>query len=209
MIPGSIEWSKKAWPGSVAQDHSRSHDGGVARHFELRNGWGTSYPETTGYIVPTLLAYADGRQDNQADEARCRARRMLDWLVSIQFREGGFQGGAIGASPVVPVTFNTGQILLGLAAGVRAFGDQYREPMRCAADWLVDSQAPEGCWRTNRSPFVGPARRCTRPTSPGVCSKRPGSKDRPGLGTPKPRWPMYIGAWLRGRERLVREMLRG
>ena len=36
---------------------------------------------------------------------------MLDWLVSIQMPSGAFQGGTIGESPVVPVTFNTGQIL--------------------------------------------------------------------------------------------------
>jgi hypothetical protein len=43
-----------AWIGR-AQDHSRSADGGVARHFCLLSGWGPSYPETTGYIIPTLI----------------------------------------------------------------------------------------------------------------------------------------------------------
>src|SRR5271157_3813134 len=109
------------WIG-LAQDHSRSHDGGVARHFSLVNGWGSSYPETTGYIVPTMLAFAEQRNDEKGEEARQRARQMIDWLVSVQFPGGGFQGGTIGASPVVPVTFNTGQILLGLAAGVEKFG---------------------------------------------------------------------------------------
>src|SRR5713101_2568187 len=42
-----------------AQDHSASRDGGVARHLSLISGWGTSYPETTGYIVPTMLMYAN------------------------------------------------------------------------------------------------------------------------------------------------------
>src|SRR6266496_1397559 len=91
-----------------AQDNSLSKDGGVARDFSLITGWSTSYPETTGYIVPTMLAYADRKKDQAI---RDRAKRMLDWLVAIQFSEGGFQGSVIGASPVVPVTFNTGQIL--------------------------------------------------------------------------------------------------
>ena len=81
---------------------------------------------------------------------------MLDWLVSIQFPQGGFQGGTIGASPVVPVTFNTGQILLGLAAGVEEFGDLYVEPMDRAADWLVATQDPDGCWRRHPTPFAAP-----------------------------------------------------
>src|SRR5271157_1607500 len=143
------------WIG-LAQDCSRSHDGGVARHFSLFDGWGTSYPETTGYIVPTLLFYAEQLTDQKGEEARHRARRMLNWLITIQFPEGGFSGGTIGASPQVPVTFNTGQILLGLASGVRSFGDTYRAPMRRTADWLVQTQDPDGCWRNNRSPFAEP-----------------------------------------------------
>jgi len=136
-----------------AQDNSTSRDGGVARHFSLITGWSTSYPETTGYIVPTLLTYAKLRQD---EAIRRRAKRMLDWLVAIQLPDGSFQGGRIDAKPVVPVTFNTGQILLGLASGVQEFGEEYREPMRRAADWLVKTQDPDGCWRKYPTPFAKP-----------------------------------------------------
>ncbi len=135
-----------------AQDCSTSQDGGVARHYSLSDGWGPSYPETTGYIVPTMLAYA---KHGTWSSVRERARRMLDWLVSIQLSCGGFQGGKIGSSPVVPVTFNTGQILLGLASGVCEFGE-YREAMRRAADWLVSTQDSDGCWRKHPTPFAAP-----------------------------------------------------
>lgn len=138
---------------SRAQDNSASQDGGVARHFSLINAWGPSYPETTGYIVPTLLTHAKRRGD---DSLRQRAKRMLDWLRSIQFPNGGFQGGVIGATQVVPVTFNTGQILLGLASGVGEFREEYRDAMRRAADWLVETQDADGCWRRNSSPFAAP-----------------------------------------------------
>jgi hypothetical protein len=140
-----------AWLGR-AQDHSTSSDGGVARHYSLVTGWGTSYPETTGYIIPTMLSYATLRGD---DVARKRAQRMLDFLVANQFPNGGFQGGSIGAKQVTPVTFNTGQILLGLASGVREFG-VYREAMRRAAGWLVKTQDPDGCWRKHPTPFAAP-----------------------------------------------------
>lgn len=136
-----------------AQDHSASQDGGVARHFSLITGWSSSYPETTGYIIPTMLDYAKLSGDKTACK---RAKGMLDWLVSIQLANGGFQGGLIDSEPVVPVTFNTGQILLGLAAGVREFGDEYREAMCRAADWLVESQDPDGCWRKYPTPFAKP-----------------------------------------------------
>ena len=69
-----------SWIGR-AQDCSVTADGGVSRHFSLVNGWGPSYPETTGYIVPTMLAEAK-IQDDAA--LRRRAESMLDWLVAIQ-----------------------------------------------------------------------------------------------------------------------------
>ncbi len=134
------------WLGR-AQDRSASHDGGVARHFSLIDGWSTSYPETTGYIVPTMI------HDGSDPANNTRALRMLDWLVSIQFPEGGFQGGMVHQTPRVPVTFNTGQILMGLAAGV-TLDERFREPMIHAADWLVASQDADGAWRKHHSPFA-------------------------------------------------------
>ncbi len=144
VLSEAIDWLLRA------QDNSASADGGVARDFSLIHGWSTSYPETTGYIIPTLLDYA---QRSGRAEIRARARRMVDWLVSIQLPCGGFQGGRIDSRPVVPVTFNTGQILLGLAAAERHFG-AYRDAMRRAADWLVASQDADGCWRRHPTPFA-------------------------------------------------------
>lgn len=140
------------WLGE-AQDRSKTDDGGIARHYSLISGWGASYPETTGYIIPTVLSAADRFAD--PDLAR-RGRRMLDWLVGIQFPEGGFQGGMVDQEPVVPVTFNTGQILMGLSDGARRWPDAYAGPMRAAADWLVETQDSDGCWRRHPTPFARP-----------------------------------------------------
>jgi hypothetical protein len=138
-----------AWLGR-AQDNSRTKDGGVARHYSLLDGWAASYPETTGYIVSTMISYG---QEMEIDEPIRRALRMLDWLTSIQFPEGGFQGGMVNQTPCVPVTFNTGQILIGLSAGA-AIDPSYRQPMLRAADWLVTTQDPDGCWRKYPTPFA-------------------------------------------------------
>ena len=136
----------------LAQDKSASHDGGVARDYSLLTGWATSYPETTGYIIPTMIAMA--RRDDDAG-LHARARRMLDWCVAIQFPEGGFQGGKIDATPRVPVTFNTGQILLGLVAGAAEYQDpRYLDAMHRAAAWLRDTQDADGCWRRFPTPFA-------------------------------------------------------
>jgi hypothetical protein len=137
------------WIGR-AQDESPTRDGGVARHYSLLTGWGSSYPETTGYIIPTVIDYADRTGDAKSLE---RARRMLDWLVSIQFDNGAFQGGMVDQTPLRPVSFNTGQILMGLAAGERRFG-AYRDPMKRAADWLAQGLDEDGCWRLYPSPFA-------------------------------------------------------
>src|SRR5438876_12443225 len=73
--PG-IAWAVSeglAWLGR-AQDASATRDGGVARHYGLSDGWAASYPETTGYIVPTILVQARLRNEPQL---LVRARRML------------------------------------------------------------------------------------------------------------------------------------
>lgn len=144
VIEAAVQWLCRA------QDTSASADGGFARAFSLLSGWSTSYPETTGYIVPTLLEVAAA---TAADDLSRRARRALDWLVRIQMPSGAFQGGKIDSTPVMAVPFNTGQVLLGLAAGEAAFGT-YREAMRRAADWLVEVQDPDGCWRKFPTPFA-------------------------------------------------------
>jgi hypothetical protein len=132
------------WIGR-AQDMSASNDGGVARDYHVGKGWATSYPETTGYIVPTMLAAGE----------EARARRMLDWLCAIQLPDGGFQGGKIDARPVQSVTFNTGQILIGLAAAASTLGDaEYVDAMHRAARFLRDSLDADGCWRSHPSPFT-------------------------------------------------------
>lgn len=145
VLPLLVAWL------ALAQDKSLSHDGGVARDYSLVNGWAASYPETTGYIIPTLLEHARRTGDTRVRE---RALRMADWLVSIQYPDGGFQGGKVDSTPVVPVTFNTGQILLGLAAAQLETG-RYLGPMRHAADWLLATQDADGCWRRFASPFAG------------------------------------------------------
>ncbi len=150
VVAASISWLK------TAQDCSISRDGGLARHYSMIDGWSSSYPEMTGYIIPTLLKHANGTQDAGLI---ARVRKMLDWLLSIQMSDGGFQGGLIDAQPKVPVTFNTGSVIMGLAAGAAAFGGKYLEAMTRAARWLLQTQDDDGCWRRHPSPFAGPGER--------------------------------------------------
>lgn len=115
-VRAAVDWLARA------RDRSTSRDGGVAHHYCLVNGWITSYPESTGYVVPTLLEFA-ARYRNAA--IRQRARQCSIGCVRFSYPRARFQAGLIDSRPVVPSTFNTGQILLGLVAGTREFGARY------------------------------------------------------------------------------------
>src|SRR3546814_8302964 len=72
--PAAVVYACLQWLAR-AQDCSARGDGGVARDFSLLRGWATSYPETTGYIVPTFIAAAaDHPERDQIGRASCRER---------------------------------------------------------------------------------------------------------------------------------------
>lgn len=120
-------------------------DEGMSAGYSFRYGWLPSYPETTGYIISTFLAYYHSSNN---EEYLDRAGKMANWLLSIQFANGAFRG-LYGNAPAKPTVFNTGQILQGL---VRVYTEtqkaEYLKAARNAADWLVDVQDEDGAWRT-------------------------------------------------------------
>ncbi len=117
---------------------------GSASAYNLLLGWGGPYPETTGYIVPTLFDYADAYDST---EARVRAERMASWLLDVQFDDGSFPAGDDPANETEPSIFNTGQILFGLTRAYEELGDErFREAARRAGEWLVSVQHENGYW---------------------------------------------------------------
>ena len=133
-------------------------DGGVSRSYALRHmrahgrrGWLASYPETTGYIIPTFFAYARLTGD---DAFRERAIRMARWESDVQLEGGAVQGGVIGFPPT-PAIFNTGQVLFGWSAAHRETGDErFLASTRRAADFLVEAQDTDGAWRLHGSRYA-------------------------------------------------------
>jgi hypothetical protein len=104
-----------------------------------------SYPETTGYIVPTLLRLAERLAEPPLVG---RAERAIDFLLPLQLRDGGFPGARIDENRTEPSVFNTGQIINGLVAWHRHAGDQrVLDAAVRAADWLVSVQDDDGAWR--------------------------------------------------------------
>jgi hypothetical protein len=119
-------------------------DGGVCGRYSLRSGWSSSYPETTGYIVPTFLALAKAYPDADFE---ARARRCVDFLLAIQLSTGAFPGMEIHENSTEPSFFNTAQILHGLVAWHRhAGGEEVAHAARRAADWLCEVQDEDGAY---------------------------------------------------------------
>lgn len=128
--------------------------GGVSAGWSFEDGWLPSYPETTGYIIETMLAAAKALN---RPALVARAQRMIDWELSIQLPNGAFPGhfGEAGSRPVI---FNTGQIMHGMVAGYSQLQRQdcLRAAVR-AGHWLAEQQDDDGCWRRfehNDTPHV-------------------------------------------------------
>jgi hypothetical protein len=121
-------------------------DGGIAAYYSLLTGYSQSYPEVTGYIIPTLYDFAQAAGHGEEHEAAAAAERATRWLLTLQSSTGSFPGGLQGVA-ALPSVFNTGQILHGL---VRAAAETNRpeimQAAALAADWLIEMQQADGSW---------------------------------------------------------------
>ncbi len=143
----AIAWLLRAQDGS--------EDRGVSMGYypldpeaAARGGWMPSYPETTGYIMQTLLAYAERHGRGDLVE---RAMEMARWEIGIQMSDGAVMGGHLRPPEQRrAAAFNTGMVLQGWTAAYRATGDAaVLGAARRAADWLVADQGEDGHYRTH------------------------------------------------------------
>ena len=130
----------------LAHAQQITKDGGVSSSFSLIFGWGSSYPETSGYIIPTLINYYYIVKEKIYLEI---CKNIANWECSIQQVDGGFQGDVISKEKKTTI-FNTGQVILGL---VRAFKElKNQKYLTCAikaGDLLVNLQEKDGNWIKN------------------------------------------------------------
>jgi hypothetical protein len=121
--------------------------------YHLINGWGSPYPETTGYIIPTLIDY--GIKYNHKESLQA-AVETADWLLKIQRKSGGWQGMRV-ADNKKEVVFNTAQVIRGLVRVYQYTQDhKYLDPMKKACQWLCDIQYHRGYW--DQFAFPSPSR---------------------------------------------------
>ncbi|MCI0519973.1 MAG: hypothetical protein L0Z70_06905 [Chloroflexi bacterium] len=159
-LRGRLNWLYAAGPAEehleaamawlcAAQDGAG--DDGVSAFYDVRMGmWQPSYPETSGYILPTFYDYAalTGRQ-----EFRQRAELIAQWLLTLQLDSGAFPIGPLWPDwKREPIVFDTGQIMHGLArAYEETKEDAYLQSARRAGAWLREIQDEDGAWRRHTS----------------------------------------------------------
>src|SRR3989304_1307106 len=102
-IEGAVDWLVRAQDVTNNGGVAKSYSLGVNSHIRFK-GWAAAYPETTGYIIPTLFDCCYLFRDNGLRE---RAIRMADWECKIQMKDGAIPGGTINEAPIETV-FNTG-----------------------------------------------------------------------------------------------------
>jgi len=118
-------------------------DGGVCAWFDLQRGWcPTSYPEVTGYIIPTMW---DAFALTGSAHYRDAAIEMTDWITEVQHPDGyvtsmDFQ---------TPYVFDTGQDILGWVRSYRESGAaNHLDAAVRAGEWLLRMQRADGSWWT-------------------------------------------------------------
>ena len=109
--PGSAkhDGALRAAVGWLGLTHQVTGCQGSSKGFSLLRGWLPAYPETTGYVLGTLLEYAartgeDGWVRDAVD--------MGDWEITVRRDDGGVVEGAVGTIDR-SVVFNTGMVLHG------------------------------------------------------------------------------------------------
>lgn len=145
----AIDWLVRAQDATPDDGLSRGYS--LVWQSQFGRGWQPSYPETTGYIIPTLFAAA--RRLERPELAR-RAVRAARWEIDVQLSTGAVRGSVIG-QPESPAIFNTGQVLLGWLAAFEETGEgEFADAARRAAQYLVAMLDPDGFWRRGNSQFA-------------------------------------------------------
>jgi len=129
----------------ILQAYQAGDTGGISKGYSiLRKSWSASYPETTGYTIPTLLNVA---QMLNRDDLRDSAIRLADYLLECTTVKGGVSHYKEVNEPS-PLVFDTGQVIFGwLAVYVHTGSEVYLDAAQRAGDWLVSIQDPSGLWK--------------------------------------------------------------
>ncbi len=136
----------------ILRAQAATNDDGVSLGYfpcdKSGDGWRASYPETTGYIITSLLAFAQKFNDPAVAAA---AMRMAHWEVAVQMPSGAVQGGPVCAPErQTAAAFNTGMVLDGWCSAYAYSKDAtLLDAARRTADFLVNDVDERGYFKTN------------------------------------------------------------
>jgi hypothetical protein len=137
--------------------------GGFSVGYSFTHGWFPAYPETTGYIIPTLWDAFGVAKDERFRRAAIAA---ADWEMAIQLPNGATRAGyepdpdGFWQHGVVPAAFNTGQVMQGWNATFLETNDSKYLGAACrAADFMVDCIDASGEFVKGLSPGPSSVRR--------------------------------------------------
>ena len=118
---------------------------GCSKGYSLIYGWYPPFPETTGYIIGTLLDHA--RRTGDESYAR-RATEMGDWEIEVQHDDGGVMEGLLTDESKPSTVFNTGMVMHGwLDLQEWSPRADYLEAAVRAGSFLRRHQDEDGAWR--------------------------------------------------------------
>jgi len=116
-----------------------NNDGGYAHSYSLYEGWGKSYPETTGYIITTMINISEYLRNESYVFSSFKAG---EWLLSIQQEDGSFLD-LSGEKQI----FDTGQIIEGLTSLYKKTNDEkFLISAKRAGNFIVENQDGDGKW---------------------------------------------------------------
>lgn len=135
----AADWLRRSIEACRGSGSSRFY----SRIYSPIRGWSYAYPETTGYIIPTLIRFA--AWDDQPEFATL-AMKQADWVCALQAADGSLPGSHVTpGKPLPPASiFNTGQMILGLVAAADHSRDSaYLDAAERAARWLASLVDPQ------------------------------------------------------------------
>lgn len=132
----------------IQQAHRAVNDGGISKGYDLlRRSWAPSYPETTGYTIPTLLNAA---RILDRPDLRLLVLSLADYLLKCATPEGGVVHWQASAADQ-PIVFDTGQVIFGWIAAFDVSGNQdYLDAAIRAGSWLCAIQHSRGYWERHQ-----------------------------------------------------------
>jgi uncharacterized protein YyaL (SSP411 family) len=113
------------------------------KSYKFLESWYKEYPETTGYLIPTLLDLSVKKNIYPYKNILLAA----DWLMSIQNADGSFKGGTIDSNDESSI-FDTGQIIKGFYSLYKYNKNpEYLNSSLRACNWILRNEhMNQGYW---------------------------------------------------------------